>query len=464
MGALSGNSGNSAISGLLPTPFIAPIIVPDNTVSVDFGAAGTAVNRKIYGLNTYQALNPAVTAAAAYKSAIGYVNPAMIRVHSLEMMRDSSARALGWVKNAATAAYEWDEPKIRAALTGFFPAIPKILTICRFPQFICDSAGKLLPGKSTEFAAFCVQLVNIAVDCAVNVTHINLLNEYDVIYNGDFAALGVVWNEARDAIKASHPTIAVGGHSFSNIWGNANVNAYLSVCKNKLDFFCFNAYSTGNPASMTQQELWNRAGSFMSSAINQARSRLSAHGVPNVPVFPTEMGMLFLSAPNPLNTGAKRMIWEALRVIETVKSQVGFIGVWTCADDWHGIISGPSSNYQARPSAHLYGAFNSRMLGTSHPVTVSGSKVAVSGGAPVWSVQAMACNNGGRKAIAIVNRSEVDKIVALKVANSTINSGTLLEVILITGAGLQSRTIPFSELDKGYLVPMDSVLVISENA
>jgi hypothetical protein len=462
MGALSGLSGGSAMSGLLPVHNLGPVIVPDNTVSVDFAAAGTAVNRKIYGLNAYQALNPAVTTAAAYKSAIGYLSPAMIRIHSLEMMKDSTSRPLGWVKTPTTAAYAWDVPKIRAALTGFFPSIPKILCICRFPAFLSDSAGKLLPGKSAEFAAFCVQLVTIAMDCNTNVSHINLLNEFDVIYNNAFAELGAIWNTARDAIKAAFPSVGVGGHSFSNIYGSTNVNAYLAVCKNKIDFFCFNAYTTGNPAATTQQQIWNSASNAMKDAISNAKSRLNAYGVPNIPVFATEMGMLYLSAPNPLNTGAKRMVWEAIRLMKTLSSAAEFIGCWTCADDWHGVFSSPSSSYQARPSAHLYHAFNSKMIGVSYPATVVGSRVTVVGSTPVLSVMAMACDNAGKKSIAIVNRSELDRIVNLKLFNSGINLGTLLDIKLVTASGLQSTAISYRELDRGYLIPMDSILIISE--
>ncbi|MGL6349495.1 MAG: hypothetical protein ACRC2U_06540, partial [Aeromonas sp.] len=306
-----------------------PMVI-HNTITIDWSGIATPVNRKLYGVNLYQSLNPAITSTQGYKETIDYLNPEMVRIHSLEMMLDSTTRPLGWVKNPTLASYSWDAPKITAALTGLAPGRSKILSICRFPRAISDAQGKLLPGKTAEFAAFCVQLLAIALPANPEITHIQLLNELDTAYNGaaGMAALGAIWNSCRDAIKAAYPTLSIGGHAFANVWNSVNVDTYLAACKAKMEWFAYNAYTTSNPSATTQQQIWNSAVNSMADSVRHVRNKLTAQGVASMPIYATEMGMLVLSAYNPLNVGADRLVWEGLRLIKTSNSGAAFIGAW----------------------------------------------------------------------------------------------------------------------------------------
>ncbi len=460
MGALSAMGGLSSLTGLLPLS--APPMQINNTITIDWSGVALPINRRISAVNIYQALNPTIAQSQAYRDAIDYLNPDTIRIHSLEMMNDSTQRALGWVKNPTLPNYSWDTAKITGALTGLAPGRTKILTICRFPRAITDAQGRLLPGKSSEFAAFCVQLLQIASQAGAGITHVNLLNELDSAYNNNFAALGVIWNEARDAIKTAFPTMLVGGHSFANIYGNANVEAYLTICASKLDFFCFNAYSTGNPGNTTQQQIWNSAVNAMRDACTHAKNKLTAKGRSDCPVYMTESGMLFLSSFNELNIGPKRLVWEGLRLLRTANSNAAFAALWNEADDWHGAHSSPSSGYQKRPTAHLYHMWNQLIIGMMLPVVVTGDAIPVVGSTPVQSVQAIAAQQAnGKKAIAIVNRSELPRVVRVQHNGWVPNPSVILDVNLITGQGLQTTPIPYEDFAPGYGIPADSIALIS---
>lgn len=439
-----------------------PLVI-NNVVTIDWSGAALPVNRKTYGLNLYQAFNPATANAQAYKDAIDYLNPEMVRIHSLEMMKDSTTRAQGWVINPTLASYAWDVAKITSALGNLAPGRTKMLAICRFPQAIADAQGKLLPGKTAEFAAFCVQLLQICQSANAGITHIQLLNELDTAYNGatPMATLGAIWNTVRDAIKAAFPTMLVGGHSFANVYSSTNVDAYLNVCKAKMDFFAYNIYSRGPSSTATQQQVWNSAHNAMRDTTTHARNKLTAQGVGPMPIYATEMGMMWLSAYDPLNVGEKRLIWEGLRLMKTANSQAAFVGAWNEADDWHGLHSSPTSSYVKRPAAHLYHLFNKHMLGLMLPVAVTGDTVPVNGSSAVLSVAAMAVNDGGKKAIAIVNRSELTRVVRVQHNGWVPNPSVILDVNLITGQGLQTTPIPYEDFAPGYAMPADSIALIS---
>ncbi len=456
MGAMTGIGGLTAMSGLLTNRLI------NNTIAIDWVGTATPLNTKAGSINLYQALNPAIANTQAYKDAINYLNPGMVRIHCLEMMLDSTQRALGWVKNPTLSTYSWDTSKITSALSTLATGRTKMLTICRFPAAISDAQGKLVAGKTAEFAAFCVQLLQICNQANVGITHLQLLNELDTAYSGNTAALGTIWNTCRDAIKAAFPAILIGGHSFANVYNNGNVDGFLTVSKAKMDFFSFNTYTTGAPQNSTPQQLWNSASTSIPSALSQARSRLVGQGVGAMPIYLTEVGMSYTGS-SIYNGGILRAIWEALRLINTVKNQsAGFIGAWNEADDSHGLHSGPTSGYQQRPAAHLYHLWNEAIGGSSYPVIVTGDTVPVVSSTPVIGVQALAAQRpDGKKVMVIVNRSELDRVVRVQHSGWVPSSGLMLNLSLVTAQGMQSTQISYANFAAGYDSPSDSVTFVS---
>ena len=174
--------------------------------------------------------------------------------------------------------------------------------------------------------------------------------------------------------------------------------------------------------------------------------------------------MLFLSAFNPLNVGAERLVWEALCLMKTANSNASFAALWNEADDWHGAHSSPSSGYQKRPTAHLYHMWNQLISGAMLPLAITGETVPVVNSTPVMCVQAIAAQKpNGKKAIAIVNRSKLLRNVRIQHSGWMPNPGVLLDVNLITGNGIQTAAIPYEDFASGYSMPIDSVAVVSIN-
>jgi hypothetical protein len=181
-----------------------------------------------------------------------------------------------------------------------------------------------------------------------------------------------------------------------------------------------------------------------------------------MPIYLTEVGMSYTGS-SIYNGGILRTIWEALRLINTVKNQsAGFIGAWNEADDSHGLHSGPTSGYQRRPAAHLYHLWNEVIAGSAYPVIVTGDTVPVVSSTPVIGVQALATQRAdGKKVMVIVNRSELDRSVRVQHSGWVPSSDLMLNVSLVTAQGMQSTQISYANFAVGYDLPRDSVAFVS---
>jgi hypothetical protein len=75
----------------------------------------------------------------------------------------------------------------------------------------------------------------------------------------------------------------------------------------------------------------------------------------------------------------------------------------------------------------------------------------------------MAANNSGKRAIAIVNRSELPRVVRVQHNGWMPNESVILDVNLITGQGLQTTPILYDDFAPGYAMPADSIAIIAIN-
>lgn len=405
MGALSGLSGLSSMSGMLPSGIVPTAPAWDNTITIDWTAAGTPINRKNYAINAYQAFDPVTTDRWEYLNVLNEVDPEFIRIHSLDMMKDSSDFDLGWVQDADNANYAWDSAKIQSALSPL--ALRNVhLVICRFPAAICDSVERILPSKIFEFAAFCVQLIGIAQQTGVNIQSIGLLNEMDLLYGSD-TSWHSVWTTARNAIKAAYPNIAIGGASFGNPWAQSALDNYLQACGSQMDYLCANYYATDSVASEDSQLLWHRGADAIKGLLMYLRWRIDEAGLQGLPIQLSEAGLSYATG-DPGNASDIRGIWEGLRLVHSATEPGAGILAWNESDDTHGLVSSPSSGFMPRMAFHVYRSFNRWMDGNAYPLTITGKTVTIPNTeqSVVPSVSALAVVNGDfGHAIAIVNRS-----------------------------------------------------------
>jgi hypothetical protein len=448
MGALSGLSGLSSMSGMLPSGIVPTTPEWDNTITINWSAPGVAVNRKNYAINAYRALDPVVTADPDYQNLLNEIDPQFIRIHSLDMMKDSTQFDLGWVVNPDSEDYSWDTAKIQAALT---PLVGEIsLTICRFPSAICDSAGKLLVQHELDFANFCVDLIAIVQQTGVNLVSVGLLNELDAIY-GDDNSWHSAWTIARNDLKASYPNLAIGGATFANPWAQARLDAYMQSCGQLMDYFAVNSYATGSVAGSNPQVLWHHAADGVKGLLMFLRWRLDEAQLWSKPIQLSEAGLSY--SLDIENSTAIRGIWEGLRLIHTATEPGEGILAWNEADDFHGLNSSPSSGFMRRMASHVYESFNEWMDGQSFPVSITGKTVTIPNTAQtvVPSISALAVVNGDTgHAVAIVNRSEESRMVRVIHSGWTVPSGFWCQRWVISSdATAQLETIETNSFTAG---------------
>ncbi len=95
------------------------------TATIHFDqATGPVIPQGAFGLNLFQGFDPGQSGTpgnAAYKAAMAFMNPGIVRYHSWEMLGQSTNRN-GWL----TAGNQWDAAKIKNALDGA-PAYPLVL-------------------------------------------------------------------------------------------------------------------------------------------------------------------------------------------------------------------------------------------------------------------------------------------------------------------------------------------------
>jgi|GEM_PF-2861153 len=106
--------------------------------------SGRTIHKGAFGLNLFQGFHPAQVGNpgnTAYKDAMAFMKPGIVRYHSWEMMGLSTNRN-GWLTSANT----WDAAKINNALTGANAYGPTLLmNIPGWPSAWVDAGGKLLP-------------------------------------------------------------------------------------------------------------------------------------------------------------------------------------------------------------------------------------------------------------------------------------------------------------------------------
>jgi Glycosyl hydrolases family 39 len=459
MGSLSGLSGNSAISGLLPMALSPAALTITNTITVNWDGAAAPIQPYAYGVNAYQAFDPAVAQNPGYRASMNYLNPALVRYHNRESLKDSITNRLGWVRNPGASTYSWDRTKISQAVTGTFPNREKMITIYNWPAALADELGRLKASKIQEYADFCRELIQILnAENGAGFTHLTLLNELEGLYPSDMSAVGQIYNACHDLIKQDFPDLKIGGPGITNIYNTARVDAFLAATHSKLDYFTFHAYTTGHPTNSTRQGLWHSGANSMRTAVNAARSALQRHTTRSIPLYFNEFGLSY-AGPFPQLTNEIRAIWEALALISLSTSAAKFTGAWNECDDWFGLCD---RAYNLRSGAHIYHLFNSHFKGDSYPTTATGSTVMVPTNPPssVQSVAAFATRNQTKRSIALVNRSELSRGVRVQM-NGWVPGQTLaMDAFFVSAQGITAHSITAETFSNGLQIPANMIVLI----
>ena len=417
------------------------------TINADFtNPTGKNIHKKQFGLNLFQAFNPAVAGNpgnATYKTNMIATHPSHVRYHSWEMI---GTGANSWVKSDG----DWDAAKINNAMTGANSWNPEVLiNIPWFPtsKNWGDANGKLKTGNYTDFANWCAQLVQIInIQQGRNVKYWEITNERDVIYNGSCTELGNIFNQVAAAMKAVDPTIKVGGPAFAQPFAEHvnNIDDFMEASKNTVDFISYHSYITDQ--NLPNQDIFDNTWGWITGIIKEAWSR---HSTRTIEFHHNEYNISY-NPPMTAMTTEAGMVFDALMMVSMIENGADVADAWNEADGWYGKLD---YFYNRRPASYLYENLNKNY--NEAPVytsTTTDSK----------KIMELASKSGNTVQMLIINRAEADqkvKFVFNGLGNLsgttpvTITESTKLDTLvtknttvdaLITGEGYLSQAFAVS--------------------
>lgn len=463
---------------LVFSPGVAPPVDPppsvgSNEVSVQWGAILGEVQPYAYSVSAFQASSPTSTSALGYKALIDAMKAPMVRFHNDEILKESSTQ-YGLVDNPDAANFAWNTPKLVTMLTApVYNGAAWCFTIPRWPSYcnISTTNKKLDPSKVNLFVDWCADLFVEASLAGAPIEHLLLLNELDHIYESSAAELSPIWLAAYDAIRAINPNVKIGGPGFISIWDpwaktflETDVNGRRVI--DVIDFVSCHSYHSLNAQSTTKKASWLAATRMDGNSV-KARSiinQLLPAPRRDVPVWLTESGPYYSNTEFVERKDSTRLIWESCLMASTALGAAQMVGSWCESDRWYGLNDNVGGAYARRPASYAYELFNSHLRGEVCASTVTGSSYTEQvGGNPVvvTDVLSFAVQSGGgdnlKRAIALINRCEQDRSVALMHQGWTSNgNGSLYRV---SNSGLTSESLPTGTIS----LPANSIAVLVYN-
>jgi len=449
------------------------------SITADFTSpTGTRADPFSYGLNTWEAFDPTVTANQTYEQNVASMAPGMVRYSYAGEMNDSTSDPQGWVTNPGSANYAWDETKIAEALQGSFPYGPaRMINIVNWPLYLtvnptnCSQSGtdcQLDPNKYADYANFAASLVQILnKDLGLNITYFELFNELDnpsnpANYNGNMGEVAKIFIQTAAAMKAVDPKIKVGGPAFSYVSGNPNLSGFFPASgpnQPSLDFVTYHGYPECPPAVPLLQDpgplydaavaIGTQQSSFPSQYSNVPEFYLDAFNMDGCP-----------QSADARMTATQSIIFDALVMIGAVNAGTTGTLAWNEADDTYGKMAGPASTnppaFSRFPSSYLYQALNSYMRGPVFTTTTSNAEAVVP----------LAVKTNGAFALALVNRSGTAQTAQLTVNGpSNLGQNATFTVYQVASTGISELAdVSYGTLAGGYQLPADTVTILSLDA
>ncbi|MBD0255537.1 MAG: RICIN domain-containing protein [Cytophagales bacterium] len=408
------------------------------TATINFDQlSGRTINKGAFGLNLFQGFDPAQAGNpgnTAYKDAMAFMKPGIVRYHSWEMMGLSTNRN-GWLTSSNT----WDAAKINNAFTGANAYGPILLmNIPGWPSAWADAGGKLLPARYTDFANLCASLVRILnVDQRRGIKYWEVTNERDDLYGLQSDELGRIYNQAVAAMKAVDNTILTGGPAFARPDLTAQVDAFFSTAAPNIDFVTYHSYATGTNSAPTQQ-VYDLAASN-ARITTSIRTAFAKYSTRTVEYFHDEYNISW-NPPDPHQSSYVSMLFDAIFTITAIKSGATGTMAWNECDGWYGKMD---NSYNKRPSAYLFSNFNHALPGGS----VCNSTVSNDA-----SLVVLASQKGSLRQLVVVNRSDVDQRYKFTFTGlpAGVNNATLFANSQnVPAGGIVTKDVSYGQLAAG---------------
>jgi xylan 1,4-beta-xylosidase len=438
-------------------------------VSVDWNNVRGQRTNLSYGMNGFQAFNPANAASAAYNANLTYMNPGAFRYHSMEMMGNSKTSANGWID---IDNRRWDAEKIDAALRGltYAGAVPMI-NIPTWPSWMDANGDQFLDADQIDaFAAWCAELVRIVnIQYGHGVVYWEPTNERDDVYYVPFANQGQpdrldelidIYNRAAQAMKAVDPSIKVGGPAFARADLYPQVERFVAATINEgtLDFLSMHGYASGDK-NESDERIYNRVYNAADPSVNSlTKHTADVRAIldrisPNrrIPLWFNEYNISWTFTNNdPRMQNHKGAVFDALALVYLTDNGADATAAWNEKDGIYGKTDGGDT---LRPAAHVFNLMNTYMRGDRVATTTSDATAVV--------VSAVKNDAAKTRAFLVINRSNAQQQVVANFNGWTPKFSTLSR-FEISAAGLSSGgSIEWSLLSVGeFYVPAHSVTLI----
>lgn len=424
----------------------------DATATINFDQlSGRTIQKGAFGLNLFQGFDPSQAGNpgnTAYKDALAFMKPGIVRYHSWEMMGLPTTKN-GWLTSANT----WDAAKINNALTGANSYGPILLmNIPGWPSAWADAGGKLLPARYTDFANLCANLVRIInVDQGRGIKYWEVTNERDDVYGLQSDELGRIYNQAVAAMKAVDNTILTGGPAFARPDLTAQVDAFFSTAAPNIDFVTYHSYATGTTNAPTQQ-VYDLA-VYGAGITTSMRTEFAKYSTRTVEYFHDEYNISW-NPPDPHQTTYVSMIFDAIFAITAVKSGATGTMAWNECDGWYGKMD---NSYNKRPSAYLFHNFNNALPGGSVCNTTVSNEA---------SLVVLASKKSNLLQLVVVNRSDLDQRYKFTFTGlpAGVNNATLFASSQnVPAGGLVTKDISYGQLtgSTGALFEKNTVSILT---
>ena len=463
------------ITSFSPTLAVVNNQKPTSTVvnvSTDWNKVVSSANSLSYGINGFQAFNPATANNQKYQDNLRYMNVGIIRYHSWEMVGESS-NSNGWIKTV-NGLPTWDATKIKLALEGMSSlSSEKMIDIpgTNSEWGWLDSAGCLKPEKVADYVKLCADLVKIVnVDLGLKVEKWEPMNEWDDKYYVQFHNAGTadrliemidIYNQCSVAMKAIDPSIKTGGAAFARGDLYDQVIRFVdgTLSQGTLDYLSYHFYANGDLGA-SDKTIYDRVSmpgdatvGTLEKHTKDIRNILDQKS-PNkhIPLWCNEFNISWSWTNNdPRMQNYKGGVFDALSMIYANKSGADGTTAWNEADNVYGKMS---SDFKLRPSADVFQMFNNYMRGYVVKSTSDQDSKIVS----------FAVKSGEDSSISIVNRSNEPQIVKINSIGTGIKSG-IVKQHQLNEYGYSIKDIYWSRATKeGILVPANSVTVITDSS
>lgn len=395
-----------ALTGAAPDEVSAP---GEAEVVVDWQKTGRRVEPFIYSLNVFNIVRSRPAALPAWRDGMRYMAPRLWRLHNAEL-------ANAWF-DAKTGG--WDHAKIRALLADLRPpdGTVLLLNINGWPDaYDTDKDHRLDPDRVGDYARLCADLVRfINLELKAGFRYWEVTNERDVPYwrqlppgrQPDVPALADIYNRAAAAMRAVDPTIKIGGPAACYPLPAKPLREFVGLTRDQLDFFSFHSYASGSTAE-SDQTVYEKVALIAKNTADLARWLKEAAPGRAIEVHLNEYNVNYTWRSNEARmTNHKGAVYDALSLIAFAQVPgLSAANAWNDMDRVYGKMDGAGA---LRPAAHVYHYFNTYLQGA-----IAESRSSAAGAVVPFAVVA----DDGRRAFALVNRSNGPRTVVLRFAGA----------------------------------------------